>query len=122
MSRKIIAAVSLLVLASLLMTACQPQTVVQTVVVKETSVVEKSVEKSVEKQVVVTATPAPAAKPKRPNVIHYSFGTGDVPTLDPGVSQDTSSITVIENTFGGLTHLNEVTSALEPGMTTTRCW
>ncbi len=55
MSRKMFAVVSLVVLASLLMTACQPQTVVQTVVVKETSVVEKPVEKVV----VVTPTPVP---------------------------------------------------------------
>ncbi len=55
MSRKLFAFVSLVVLASLVLAACQPQTVVQTVVVKETSVVEKPVEK----QVVVTATPVP---------------------------------------------------------------
>jgi peptide/nickel transport system substrate-binding protein len=66
MSRKLFAVVSLVVLASLLMTACQPQTVVQTVVVKETSVVTQ------EKQVVVTATPvpptaAPTAKPAAPS-------------------------------------------------------
>jgi len=68
---------------------------------------------------VVTATPAPpapTAKPKRPNVVRASFGSGDVPSLDPNIAEDTSSITVIENTFGGVTHLDEVTSALGPGM------
>jgi len=88
MSRKLFAVVSLVVLASLLMTACQPQTVVQTVVVKETSVVEKPVEK----QVVVTATPVPptavppkaAAKPsdtavialqQEPDTLHADIGS-----------------------------------------------
>jgi peptide/nickel transport system substrate-binding protein len=70
MSRKLFALVSLVVLAGMILTSCAPQTVIQTVVVKETSVVEK--EKVVEKSVVVTATPvpptaAPTAKPLTPS-------------------------------------------------------
>jgi oligopeptide transport system substrate-binding protein len=67
---------------------------------------------------VVTPTPAPTAKPKRPNVVRANFGVGDVPTLDPGLAEDTSSITVIEECFVGLTRLDEVTSELHPGMAT----
>ena len=73
---------------------------------------------------VVTATPAPPApptatvKPARANVIRINNGIGDTPTLDPNVAEDTSSITVIENAFIGLTRLDEVTSALNPGMAT----
>jgi len=66
----------------------------------------------------ITATPGPTAKPKRPNVVRATFGPGDVPTLDPAVAQDTSSITVVEECFVGLTRLDEVTSELHPGMAT----
>lgn len=72
----------------------------------ETKIIEKT----------ITATPAPTAKPKRPNVVRANFGAGDVPTLDPGIAEDTSSITVIEETFVGLTRLDEVTNELHPGM------
>lgn len=89
-----------------------PQVVKETVVVPGTpQVVEK----------VVTAVPptaAPTPKPKRPNIIRANFGPGDVPTLDPGLAEDTSSITVIEECFVGLTRLHEETSALDPGMAT----
>ena len=90
-----------------------PITVKETVIVAGTpQVVEK----------VVTATPppvAPTAAPKRANLVSYNpGGSGDIPTLDPNVAEDTSSITAIENSFIGLTRLDEVTNALGPGMAT----
>jgi oligopeptide transport system substrate-binding protein len=105
--------VGLVVIASMMLAACQPQVQTVVTVVAGTPVVQT---------LVVTATPAPAAptaKPKRPNVLHVSTdGAGDVPTLDPNVAEDTTAITMIENTMPGLTNLNEVTNVLGPGMAT----
>jgi oligopeptide transport system substrate-binding protein len=48
----------------------------------------------------------------------FGFGEGDVPTIDPSLSTDTSSVQIVEETTVGLTRLNNVTTATEPGMAT----
>ncbi len=88
-----------------------PQVVKETVVVAGTpQVVER----------VITPTPAPLAKAARPNVVRANFQGlgGDIPTIDPGLAQDTSSTTIVEELFVGLTRLDEATNELHPGMAT----
>jgi oligopeptide transport system substrate-binding protein len=112
--RKLSVTFGLLIVASMILSACggaAPATpaapVVQTVVVAGTPMV-------------ITATPEPqAAAPAEPKVLRVNpGGVGDIPTIDPAIAEDTSSITIIESTFIGLTNINEVTSLLEPGMAT----
>jgi oligopeptide transport system substrate-binding protein len=96
--------VSLLIVAGLVLAACAPAAgtpVVQTVIVEG-------------EVMVVTATPeAEAAGPK---TLTYYFGPGDVPTLDPGLATDTSSVQIVNMAQVGLTYLNEVDVKLYPGM------
>jgi oligopeptide transport system substrate-binding protein len=67
--------------------------------------------------VLIMATPS--AHAQRPNIIKFNpGGSGDIPTLDPNVAQDTSSITAVEELFMGLSRLDEVTNELHPGMAT----
>jgi oligopeptide transport system substrate-binding protein len=114
MSKKLFNVAALLVVASMLFTACAPT---QAPVPPVTVVVKETVPAPVV-TVVVPATPEPA--PAGAKVIYVNTdGVGDVPTLDPNVGEDTSSITIIEETFMGLTRLDEVTSALHPGMAST---
>ena len=104
--------VTLVLALALLISACGPAASPTTAPAPSTpQVVEK----------IVTATPAPPTatpKPTRPNVVRVNPGAGDIPTLDPNIAEDTSSITAIENSFVGLTRLDEVTSELGPGMAT----
>lgn len=51
-------------------------------------------------------------------VLTYSFLSGDVPSIDPSIGTDTSSIQIVTSIFPGLTRLNEVTLELEPGVAT----
>jgi len=111
-SKKWYALVAVLVIGGTLLAACA-QPAPETVVV--TKIVEQAGEKVVE-EVVITATPPPPPKEMRPNVLHLNFGPGDVPTLDPALSTDTSSVQVVDEITVGLTRLNEVTLELEPGM------
>jgi len=103
MRSKGLAVIGLLVAASMVLAACgtaTPETVIQTVVVEGTPMV-----------VEVTA-----AAPAGPKIVRGSFGPGDVPTLDPGLSTDTSSITIVNMAAIGLTYLNENDATLHPGM------
>ena len=102
---------ALLIVASMVLAACQPaapaepETIVQTVIVEGESV-----------EVIVTATPEPA--PAAEKVVNFVLGPGDIPGLDPSLAEDTSSIQVAMETFGGLTRLNELTNETQPGMAT----
>ncbi|CAG0942884.1 Oligopeptide-binding protein OppA [Anaerolineae bacterium] len=112
----------LLVLAGLAACAAPTAPAPEKVTVRETVVVAGTPQ-IVEK--VITATPGPAPKPTdvpkaaRANVVRVNTGgVGDVPSVDPNVAEDTTSITIVENSFIGLTNLNEETSVLEPGIAT----
>jgi len=124
--KTVLALFSALVVLSMLAAQCgapaTPQTIVQAVVVEkagekvvETVVVEKTVE--VEKEVIVTQevqVETGALDPKE--TLFDSFGVGDVPTLDPSLAVDTSSIQAGLELFVGPTRLNEVSGAVEPGI------
>jgi len=102
MRSKGLAVIGLLVAASMLLAACgtpTPETVIQTVVVAGTP------------QVVEVTAAAPAG----PKTVTLSFGSGDVPTIDPGLSTDTSSTTIVNATTIGLSYLNEADATLHPG-------
>ncbi len=99
MSRRLYMALALVVTATVLLAACATPT---PQVVKETVVVTK--------EVVVTPTPIPR------KVLRLNLGPGDVPTLDPSLATDVSSVQVIELTFVGLTRQNEETAEIEPGI------
>jgi oligopeptide transport system substrate-binding protein len=103
--RKNFAILSLLVVFSMVLAACGggAAPAAAPVVVKETVIVEAP----------AAATEAPAAGPK---VLITNSLSGDIPTIDPAVAEDTSSIQIAQETFGGVTHLNEVTNLVQPGM------
>ncbi len=107
--------VAVLVVVSTLLAACgTPEP--EVVEVEVTRVVEHEGETVVETEtVIVTATPEPEGPDMRPNVLRWSFGPGDVPTLDPALGTDTSSIQVIEELTVGLTRLDDEAN-LHPGM------
>lgn len=65
---------------------------------------------------VLAACQPQAQEPQK--VLNFALGPGDIPTLDPALGTDTSSIQVIIETFVGLTRADEVTNVVEPGMAT----
>ncbi len=91
MKNKVLLIASLLIVASMVLTACQ-----------------------------TTAAPSAeqpqAEQPAGPKVLHMNLGLGDVPTLDPALATDNSSIQILEETYVGLTRLNEESVQIVPGM------
>lgn len=49
-------------------------------------------------------------------LITDGLGETDVPTLDPALSQDSSSIQILNETYIGLTSLDDLTAAVQPGL------
>lgn len=52
------------------------------------------------------------------NVLHLNMGPSDIPTLDPSLATDTSSVQILRETMPGLTDVDEVTIELEAVMAT----
>jgi len=112
--RKLFALLSLLVVASLALAACGAPAPAEAPAAEAPAAEAPAAEEP-------AATEAPAAEEpvmEGPKVLYQTFGPGDVPTLDPAIAEDTSSIQVIDETFIGLTHIDVVTNLTEPGMAT----
>ena len=108
--RKYITVLSLLVMLSLILAACAPAAAPAT---NAPAATEPSAPQATEPP----AATEPSA-PAGPKVLISTLGPGDVPTIDPAVAQDNSSIQIVQETFGGVTHLNEATNLTEPGIAT----
>ncbi|NJN94027.1 MAG: peptide ABC transporter substrate-binding protein [Anaerolineales bacterium] len=137
-SKKAVLLLVIIALLSMIAAGCgaaQPQTitVVETVVVEkevqgetvtvvETVEVVKEVEKVVTQEVEVVKEVAvdPDALPVEETLFYggANAGVGDVPTLDPALLEDSVSIQWGQELFIGLTRLNEITNATEPGIAT----
>lgn len=82
--------------------------VIQTVIVGGTPQVQ-----------IITATPPPTSAPgMNTDTLYYDLGNSDVPTIDPSLATDTTSVQVDEEFFGGLTRQNDETAAPEPNLAT----
>ena len=126
--KKLGALMALAVVATMILAACQPQTVVVKEVVTQVVEVEKEVtkivegetviekvvetkvvEKVVEVEVEVTPTPEPETI-----VTFDGYSTTDIPTLDPQIGEDVVSINYIENLFVHLTNYDLDTAEVVP--------
>lgn len=108
-------AFALLMIASMLLAACQPQveTVVETVVVTE--LVEKEGETVVVTQIIeVEKEPEKAPEPI---TLEWNWGT-EPPTMDPALSTDTTSVDGVANMFVGLTMFDPVSGEVVPDLAT----
>ena len=66
--------------------------------------------------IVVTPTPGAEEPVAEMKTLRLNMGPGDIPTLDPALGTDTSSIQIIWETHLGMTRQDEVTNLVEPGI------
>lgn len=112
MSRtKLFLAVSLLIVASMVLTACQPTTVTQTIV--ETVLVPVEGAADAVATAVAPATDAPSAE----KVLRLTYAQ-DFPTIDPALAWGMADIQIVDETTVGLTRQNEQTAENELAMAT----
>jgi len=120
MSRKtVISLVSFLMILATVLTACQSQPVIQTVVVEKEGtpvVITQVVKETVKETVEVPAAPPTAAPSGK--VLLLSAGSSDIPSIDPSHASQSIEIQVIGTTSIGLVRQNEVTAEVENGMAT----
>src|SRR5512139_1017296 len=116
--RKSLLLLNVVVVVGLLLAACAPvATPAAPAATQPPQVVE--VTKVVEQQVVATPTAAPPPPADTTKRLRFSTGTpGDIPTIDPSLSVDISSIQIVEETTVGLTRQDATTAAINPGMAT----
>jgi peptide/nickel transport system substrate-binding protein len=120
MKRKLWFMLGMLVIASMLVTACQPEAVIQTVVVTE--IVEGEVV-----EVVVTATPAPqeeapaASYDQAPDPTTLTYAVqDDAASLDPHLAYEGTSYEIIANVLEPLVYYNrDKSSEYVPMLSTT---
>ncbi len=93
------------VVAGLLLAACAPAvTPAAPAATQPPQVVE--VTKVVEQQIVATPTAAPPPPADTTKRLRLNMGPGDIPTIDPALAVDMSSIQIIEEATVGLTRQN----------------
>ena len=109
--KKLMALFGLVVVAALVLVACQSKTVIVEKEVKVTEIVEKEVE--------VTKIVEVEKVPEGEDVVtlHWNLGA-EPPQVDPALSTDTTSVQVDEQLFLGLTDFDDETSEVIPELAT----
>lgn len=117
-----------LALFTILLVACQPETVEVVKEVEVTRVVTETITEAGEtvevtrivtevQEVMVTAEPAPEPAAEVPVTLNWNWGT-EPPTADPALATDTTSVNVVGNIFVGLTKFHPVTGEVSPYLAT----
>mgnify|MGYP001147797840 CR=1 FL=1 len=117
MSRKtVLSLVSFFVILSTVLSACQSEPIIQTVVVEKegTPVVVTQIVKETVKETVEVPVAQPAEQPSG-KVLLLSAGSSDIPSIDPSHSTQSIEIQVIGTTSIGLVRQNEETAEVETG-------
>ena len=108
MRKRILVLISVLIAGSLLLSACGTGAV-------ETVIVEIDGETVIQTVVVEVEKEAEAAM--QPVTLNWNLNT-EPPTLDPSLATDTTSVTLTENLWVGLTIFNPVSNEVEPYLAT----